>query len=87
MGLKILFTPSDNNLAGAFQSMVRLCILLRDKYGCDVLVLLRRNGRGEELLKENEIENKCTIDCYTIDDENIQKRGYRNTNIKIIYNY
>ena len=29
----------------------------------------------EELLKENEIENKCTIDCYTIDDENIQKRG------------
>lgn len=55
MGLKILFTPSDNNLAGAFQSMVRLCILLRDKYGCDVLVLLRRNGRGEELLKENGI--------------------------------
>ena len=38
----------------------------------------------EELLKGNEIENKCTIDCYTIDDENIQKRGYRNTNIKVV---
>ena len=24
MGLKILFTPSDNNLAGAFQSMVTI---------------------------------------------------------------
>ena len=48
MGLKILFTPSDNNLAGAFQSMVRLCVLLRDKHDCDVLVLLRRSGRGEE---------------------------------------
>lgn len=47
MGLKILFTPSDNNLAGAFQSMVRLCILLRDKYGCDVLVLLRRMVEGK----------------------------------------
>ncbi|MBR3354980.1 MAG: glycosyltransferase family 4 protein [Oscillospiraceae bacterium] len=55
MGLKILFTPSDNNLAGAFQSMVRLCVLLRDKHDCDVLVLLRRSGRGEELLKENGI--------------------------------
>ena len=38
----------------------------------------------EELLKGNETENKCTIDCYTIDDENIKKRCYRNTNIKVV---
>ena len=38
----------------------------------------------EELIKGNEREKKCVIDCYTINDENINKRKYKNTNIKIV---
>lgn len=53
--MKILFTPSDNNMAGAFQSMVRLCKILQEEYSCDITVLLRTNGPGEELLKDNNI--------------------------------
>lgn len=55
MSTKILFAPSDNSLKGAFQSMVRLCVLLRDKWGCEVLVLVRKGGEGEILLTENNI--------------------------------
>lgn len=53
--MKILFTPSDNNIAGAFQSMARLCKILQDEYGCDVLVLLRTTGNGEKILDEYNI--------------------------------
>ncbi|MGN0422694.1 MAG: glycosyltransferase family 4 protein [Lachnospiraceae bacterium] len=53
--MKILFTPSDNNMAGAFQSMARLCKILQDEYDCDVLVLLRTNGNGEKILDEYNI--------------------------------
>lgn len=53
--MKILFTPSDNNIAGAFQSMARLCKILQDEYGCDVLVLLRTTGNGEKVLDEYNI--------------------------------
>lgn len=53
--MKILFTPSDNNMAGAFQSMARLCKILQDEYGCDVLVLLRTTGNGEKILDEYNI--------------------------------
>ena len=59
--MKILFTPSDNNMAGAFQSMVRLCKILQDEYGCEVLVLLRTRGRGEKLLDENGIPYKRIV--------------------------
>ncbi len=51
--MKIVFTPSDNNLAGAFQSMVRLCTILKDKYNCDILIILRKKGAGQQLLDEN----------------------------------
>lgn len=54
--MKILFTPSDNNLVGAFQSMVRLCVTLKENHGCDILVLLRTKGMGEKLLEENQID-------------------------------
>ena len=51
--MKIIFTPSDNNLAGAFQSMVRLCTILKNKHNCDILVILRKKGTGQQLLDEN----------------------------------
>ena len=51
--MKIVFTPSDNNLAGAFQSMVRLCTILKDKYNCDILIILRKKGTGQQLLDES----------------------------------
>lgn len=56
--MKILFTPSDNNLAGAFQSMVRLCKILKDDFDCEILVLLRKNGIGQKLLEEEGIPYK-----------------------------
>lgn len=50
--MKILFTPSDNNMAGAFQSMARLCKILQDEMGYEILVLLRAKGNGVKLLDE-----------------------------------
>lgn len=38
----------------------------------------------EELIKGNEEQKNCVIDCYTVDDENIRANKYRNTNIKIV---
>jgi hypothetical protein len=57
--MKILFTPSDNNVtSGAFLSMVKLCSILQNDYKCDVLVLLHCKGTGEELLQQNNIKYK-----------------------------
>lgn len=50
--MKILFTASDNNMAGAFQSMARLCKILQDEMGYEILVLLRTKGNGVKLLDE-----------------------------------
>ena len=55
--MKILFVPSDNNAtSGAFLSMVKLCSLLQNRYGHDILVLLHCNGNGEKLLEDNNIK-------------------------------
>ena len=53
--MKILFCPSDNNLAGAFQSMAKLCSILKKEYDFEILVVLRKKGIGQQLLDENEI--------------------------------
>lgn len=54
--LKILFIPSDNNAtSGAFLSMVKLCGILQQDYGCRIQVLLHCKGNGEELLSESHI--------------------------------
>ncbi len=54
----ILFIASDNNsTSGAFLSMVRLCTILKDKYNCNILVVLPRNGNGVSLLDNNGIDS------------------------------
>ena len=60
----VLFIASDNNsTSGAFLSMVRLCTILKDKYNCNILVVLPRNGNGISLLKNNGI-NSIIIKSY-----------------------
>lgn len=57
--MKILFTPSDNNAtSGAFLSMVKLCSILQNEYGCEILVILRCKGSGEDLLVQNNLDYK-----------------------------
>ncbi|MCD7750515.1 MAG: glycosyltransferase family 4 protein [Lachnospiraceae bacterium] len=57
--MKILFAPSDNNAtSGAFLSMIKLCDLLQNDYGCEILILLHCGGTGEELLKEKHLKYK-----------------------------
>ena len=54
----ILFIASDNNsTSGAFLSMVRLCAILKEKYNCNILVVLPRSGDGISLLNDNKINS------------------------------
>ena len=57
--IKVVFTPSDNNLtSGAFLSMVRLLVVLKDKYSVDPLVIVPSDGDGIELLEKYNIAYK-----------------------------
>lgn len=50
--MKILFIASDNYQgSGAFRSMVRLCMILRDTYHHEVSVVIPMKGNGQEILK------------------------------------
>ena len=52
-GIRVLFTPSDNNAAsGAFRCMVELAALLRERHGVSPLVVLPGKGSGTQLLLE-----------------------------------
>lgn len=51
--MKVLFISSDNNASsGAFLSMTKLNVLLRDKFGVLTKVVLPREGDGKALLDE-----------------------------------
>lgn len=57
--MNIVFFSSDNSLAsGAFLSMVKLCIHLKNDFGHNPIVILPRKGSGEELLIDNDIAYK-----------------------------
>lgn len=55
-GTCILFVPSDNNeISGAFRSMVVLARILRDRHGIDPFVVLPCEGTGTALLRDASI--------------------------------
>lgn len=52
-GLRVMFTPSDNNAgSGAFRCMVELASLLMDRHGVDPFIIIPREGTGTQLLIE-----------------------------------
>ena len=54
--MNVMMVASDNNPAsGAFLSMVKLCALLKEKFDTNVIVVLPKEGKGEQLLLENNI--------------------------------
>lgn len=54
--MNVLMVASDNNPAsGAFLSMVKLCELLKEKFNNNVIVVLPKEGKGEQLLLEKNI--------------------------------
>ena len=55
--MRVLFIASDNNsTSGAFRSMVILNHILKEKYDVYTKVILPKNGDGEKLLQQYDID-------------------------------
>lgn len=62
--MNILFIASDNSqTSGAFLCMVKLCQLLRDEHGCNVIVVLPGIGNGKPLLDEIRMKTYTVKSC------------------------
>lgn len=60
----VLFVASDNSrTSGAFLCMVKLCELLRDNYGCNLIVVLPGIGDGAPLLEKIGVKTIMVKSC------------------------
>jgi hypothetical protein len=76
--MKILFVSHDDGKYGASKSLIKMILILKDRYNITPILITRKYNELNKVCNENLIENYTIpyVNCITFNDKNKLKRFF-----------